>query len=863
MTQQTTTAKLSQLQDNPAQCRTVIYPWPLAELALQVYTDGISSHHPFVAADNGDGSYRLISGHRLRNAALLAEEVKERRGAEDGVTLFDVWDVLCDVAGTEQEVVVCDACDTITEVDDRRNAWCRKCEAWVDAHLDDRKFPIAEALPDLHQVLAARGDVEVPVVLYEGSPKQEILMLQQANAGGEDPDLLGLARSFAAAVEAGATPAEVATANAIPESRVNAILALNYIPEFLGRAIADGDVALGVAGELARLKSDKLKLDAAAEAIRLYGRCYVETAAKLVSALQTWETPVVPLDPEMSPEKRNSARLLAALWAKTLADDPARAWVAVARGALHGGIRVDYLSDADAEDLLYDLVPLARCATCQLREQLKRAPFDRWCQYRCQKDKGAKCCGKAVGPGDPYVVEVPYDWSGYPGVQRTGYSSRACFSAEDFDKAIEAALAPEKKKEKNGPDVYSLASYCERTYPKLREAKDVAEQRALIADFMARHGDFSGARHWFATCCESCQHRLEESPVKSKPDAPHCAWAHKRRKVQFGVRRPAEDGQGPEIPVCRQFAPALRWAEVIPPHPTPPENVSREWMKILITHMIEHAEREYRGSRTFTRMMCEHLTGRPQPSNESHLRWLMARFDEEIGNLSDAQLWTFVLGITAEWERTRAGYYQLCLADGRIVKYVDTAWKMAGEAEEAEAEEDDEPDFDDAELDAEEIEDEEVEDEAEAVGEDVAEPGDEPEATEAAPETSETEDAPASPRPGGAEPGDADEIAEPSEAEAADAKADDLEALPADEQPISEEPIKPPEPEAPEATEAIASAQQWAWIRSHLERLGYVGKLKQNTVLAEQGFNVDALTSAQAEELVERLEKAQAASPDA
>jgi hypothetical protein len=882
MQNETITAKLSQLQDNPAQCRTLIQAWPLAELALQVYTDGVSPHHPFVVADNGDGSYRLVSGHRLRNAALLAEEIKKQRGAENGVTLFDVWDVLCDVAGTDQEVIVCDACNTIAEVDDRRNVYCRRCESWVDAHTEIRKFPDADTLPDLHQVLANRGDAEVPVVLYEGSPKEEILMLQQANAGGEKPDLLGLARSFAAAVEAGATPEEIATANTIPESRVSAILMLNCIPADLARAIADGDMALGVARELSRLKGDELKLDAAAEAIRLRGGCYVEQVAKLVSTLQNWETPVVPLDPEMAPRQRNGARLIAALWAKTLSEDPARAWLAVARGALHHrGMCVEFLSDASLSDLLYELVPEARCETCQLREQLKRAPFGLWHnKYPCQTgDDEVKCCGRAVGPSDPYVVRVPYDWSGYPGVERTGYSERACFSAEDFDRAIEAALAPEDEKPgRDDSHLYDLASHCKRAYPKLREPKNVAEQRALIADYMARHATFSGASHWFATCCETCQHKLEESPVKSKPDAPHCAWAHRRRKVQFGVRKPVEEGQGPVIPLCRQYKPSKCWDELIPDHPTPPPNVTREWMKNVITHLVEHVERENRDQRTYVRMMCEHLTGRPELSRESHLRWLFARFEEKIGNLSDAQLWTLVLGITAEWERDRAGYYDLCLSDGRIVRYVDEAWRTAGEAE---AKEGEEPDVDEAEeVELEDDEDFEAdppeaqsEDEAEAteedaIEEDIAEAGEEPEEADAAPEISENEENEVEANKVPA-PDPARDESEPSKQEIAKPSKVDVGNE-------TEAQADPPDPESPEEApaspcqgevvtgdaEAMASAQQWAWIRSLMEELGYIGKNKQNTILSEQGFDVEALTAARAEELIAHLEQAKAKPQD-
>ena len=76
------------LREHPAQMRTEMDPHELARLVLQVRERGLDPHQPILAADNGAGTYRVVSGHRRWLAALLAEEVRARiDGKEDGVDL--------------------------------------------------------------------------------------------------------------------------------------------------------------------------------------------------------------------------------------------------------------------------------------------------------------------------------------------------------------------------------------------------------------------------------------------------------------------------------------------------------------------------------------------------------------------------------------------------------------------------------------------------------------------------------------------------------------------------------------------------------------------------------------------------------
>ena len=149
--------------------------------------------------------------------------------------------------------------------------------------------------------------------------------------------------------------------------------------------------------------------------------------------------------------------------------------------------------------------------------------------------------------------------------------------------------------------------------------------------------------HPFATPCAKCQHKLTASGTKDE-SVPHCAWAGRLRFVEFLALEPVEGGKS--IPVCRQFAPKGRWADIIPAHPQK-AIMPREWVKHQL-HQIVLAHPYHLGSKLF-----EFLTGRPMNSNQKHGNWFWKQLKEQEHELSDEQLWTLLVWGMAEWRRRR------------------------------------------------------------------------------------------------------------------------------------------------------------------------------------------------------------------
>ena len=258
-------------------------------------------------------------------------------------------------------------------------------------------------------------------------------------------------------------------------------------------------------------------------------------------------------------------------------------------------------------------------------------------------------------------------------MQRVGgsYGQPCCLSPDDFRQALEAATATVEEDEPGqGADSTASSGY---EYSPPRRIDDIADQRALIRSYIEHHGEMSGARHPVATCCEDCRHHLDGSPTKD-PAVPPCQWAARRHRVEFVVRTPIEN-KGPEVPLCRQFAPIRSWNDVVPEHPAPP-GVPREWMVAVIREMVQ-AVGKRKAPTSSSRLVCEHLTGRPLKAAESHKGWFIEALESQIGNLSDGQLWTLFTWVTADWMRDQEGTggYLLPLADGRVIRYTERAWQ--------------------------------------------------------------------------------------------------------------------------------------------------------------------------------------------
>ena len=527
------------LREHPAQMRTEMDPEEMARLVLQVYERGLDAHQPIVVAANGDGTYRVVSGHRRWLAALLAQEVKVRAGGKaDGVDLDFARQVVCEFAARPAEVTVCASCGEPLEiVRDTEEEWCPRCASWVEMRVEMRDRPSASVLPGLYVPLAERhGDLEIPVALFEGSEKEpvlslskeEILLLQAANFGQEAPDLLGQARSYAAALKAGATAGEIAAHTGQPVSRVETVLALSRVPEPLARAVAAGEIALGVTAAVARLRKGAQREGLAHYVLEQ--DVTVEEAQRLATALHKWKPPAVSLDPETTPPARNQARLVGALWAEVHAADPARAWYAAAWAI--GSRKASLLAwshwlgaEESERDLLFRLVPEAHCENCCLRELLQVAPLFSYPCYPCQRTDEAGACFQAICGQDPFYLQVPFEWEGYPGVERAGGGSGVpvCRSPEGFRQTLATATAGDDGGEgASGRDADPVApARAEGMVPGVAGVDNVAAQRALIGSYMAHHAEASGARHPLATRCEDCRYRLAGSPTKD-PTVPPC-----------------------------------------------------------------------------------------------------------------------------------------------------------------------------------------------------------------------------------------------------------------------------------------------------------------------------------------------------
>ncbi len=181
----------------------------------------------------------------------------------------------------------------------------------------------------------------------------------------------------------------------------------------------------------------------------------------------------------------------------------------------------------------------------------------------------------------------------------------------------------------------------------------VAKQRALIADYMARHEQLA-VQHPLATPCATCRHRLEQSPTKDET-VPHCTWAGRPRQVTFKVLQ-AESAAAPVIPVCKQYAPTGSWADLIPEHAQPPQ-MPRDWLKEQILLLAAAATSNWDGGF----VPFEFLTGRPLSKSEKHTDWFANQLNEQIGDLSLGQVWTLFIWAMSEWQRAKGQKFTLAL----------------------------------------------------------------------------------------------------------------------------------------------------------------------------------------------------------
>ncbi|MGH2537663.1 MAG: hypothetical protein ACRDHL_09745, partial [Candidatus Promineifilaceae bacterium] len=473
---------------------------------------------------------------------------------------------------------------------------------------------LVDSLGSLDKVIASLvakyGDREIEFVAFEGSQKAEILALQAANYGSEQPDTLGVAHSFRQALLAGATPEELARNAGQHLHYILNHLALTEIPPELAQRIAAGELPMSIAPAVAELPEPKRAGLAIFILANEPGKVTARAIKECVATLKKWPGLQLPLMVR-SQAQRNIARALTRLWGQVVEAYPEDAFAAAAMlifrgvhdepwsnqeklalwfqalggdtyfvdGRIHWPAVVEYLST----EVACNTCPVAQLPDQPLRDDLAQGqsgPLG----MPCRVGEDAIRCIHGLAPDDPFDVRVPWTWGDHPGVVHEGeYRVK---SYEDLlaawqvqaekeraeDEAEESVTSGARSDTTQTADPEAPAPATFPTPPALasQETKQspIAQQRALIADFIKRYEQLA-AHHPFATPCGRCRHHLESSPTKDE-SVPHCAWAGRLRSVEFRVLEP-KDGNAPRVPVCRQFAPNQLWHELIPGHPSPPE----------------------------------------------------------------------------------------------------------------------------------------------------------------------------------------------------------------------------------------------------------------------------------------------------
>ena len=481
------TIAIKQLKAHPAQMRTTYDLERLATLTLQVYERGLHSWQPIVASPNGEG-YHIVSGHRRHMAQLfsfaLQDWAKEHPDTEITIEVVRTMiNTLVESLGTLGKVIT--------------------------------------------SLLTKYGDEAVEFVTFEGNQKAQILALQAANYGSEQPDMLGVAHSFCQAVAAGATPEEIARNVGQHVKVVRNHLALTEIPPELAQRIAAGDLPMGVATAVADVPEPKRTglsiFILANEAGKLTAKAIKDCAL----TLKKWPGLQLPLMVKHQ-SQRNIARALIRLWGQAVESYPEDAYASAAMfiyrdvheepwtkqeklmlwfqalggdtyytdgnpGARPGGINWNAVVRHLIPDIACAQCPIAQLPSQQLRTDLfqgrggvlgmpcragEKAPSASLTELG--RSGQAERCLHGLAPNDQFDVRVPWEWSEYPGVVNEGGDYRVK-RYEDLLAAWQAQAA----KEQSEDEANALASSDDQPVSKETSLEDDAKRPSTTNDQQA------------------------------------------------------------------------------------------------------------------------------------------------------------------------------------------------------------------------------------------------------------------------------------------------------------------------------------------------------------------------------------------
>lgn len=677
------TIPLKQLKAHPAQMRTAYDLDALATLTLQVYARGLDEWQPIVASPNGNG-YHIVSGHRRHMAKLLALSLQdwsdEHPGSDITIeTVRNLVHTLVTSLGSLEKVV--------------------------------------------HSLRSKYGELEIPFVPFTGSQKAEILALQAANYGGETPDMIGVSHSFYKAVEAGATPEEIARNSGQTLTFVKNHLALAKVAPELAQRIAAGELSISIAPTVADLPEPKRAgftiFILANEPGKLTAGGIKECAARL----KKWPGLQMPLMVKHQ-SQRNMARALVNLWGQSLATYPEEAYAAAAM-LVYRQIYEEPWNSQEKLTLWFQvlggdtyfseqgivwtavvehLIPEVACTTCpiaqlpavQLHTDLSLGQGGAL-GLPCRVGEAASRCIHGLAPNDSFDVRVPWEWAEHPGVVNDGTEYRAK-SLDALMSAWQAQAVQEQA------EAEAIQGEAEATQPaaetavpaqtRVAAANTPGKSRTEGSPIPSETSAEQGAPH--ATVPNETNSSSQNSPiVKQRAQIALFMQQHE----QFGVNHPfatpchrcrhrleASPTKDESTPHCtwagrlrnvsfRQLAPTSQSGGEGKPDEQIP--VCRQfapnqpWTELLPAHPEPgNLPREWlkaqilrlvkaANERNSQRNAFEFLTGRPMGSNENYGDWFGKQFETQSGELSAAQLFTLFLWAHTEWERASSSSFKL------------------------------------------------------------------------------------------------------------------------------------------------------------------------------------------------------------
>ena len=684
----TKTVKLNQLTRHMGQMRTTINLPKLAELTVSVYYNDIFDWNRILVSQGGgkEGGYAILSGNRRYLAKVFA-------------TALPDW-----------------LPSNIPDWQEDQPVTAEMALAFIGSHipeLDDDMAAEADVLQAAGQLAAQYSDTELKVAVHKKmSEGDQLLALQASNYNNDAPDLLGEALSFQMAVVEGKTPQQIANAIGQPLKYVTDRLALAQVAPPLADLITREVLPLSVAALVTSIKESDRREGLTRYLIANQKSIKVGDIKAIAKTLREWPGLQLPL---MSPHQanRNIARILVNLWHDTLTEYPDDAWAA-ACGLIHRELHQEpwadpqkmqmwvkvfgngpYYSEEEGinwTQLIHFMLPEVACEACPINKlpaTRLRTDVDGNSQgatgMPCRRGQTVARCLHGAAENDSFVLRVPAEWADNGGV--TGEAGQYFVTgAEALTQAWQAQQAKEQAEDEAEAQRLAeeaAAQKVDQSAPAdspqpANEKNDTAEngttaptkpagpspvqqKRDHIASFMAHHLELT-VKHPFASQCALCQYRREDSPVKD-PDVPHCDWAKGSVKADFHVLVPAGKAKGPHIPICGQFTPTQAWPERIPAHPSPPE-MPREWLK---TQILAHTDKIGGSIKGRDYGALEWLTGRPLKS-ESHRDWFKKQLEQNIGELSDAQLYTLLVWALGQWH-DKAIYPTTLPVDGAGVQF--------------------------------------------------------------------------------------------------------------------------------------------------------------------------------------------------